>query len=542
MQRIGICLVLALVGGLGVITMTATGCGGGGGGGTPVAGPPVLSGPVFWCDTDNNGMVSPTDTFKLCFNTNLAIGANTPDVDLDEMPASLAASDTWTVGPGNTKLTLTLVGGMLTLGKVGGSTMTMAVGNTITNPVDGMSATPATGPFNIIGQVSNSGQNIGPASLSVALVDVDNDTDLDIVIGRAGSNLVFINNGVNTGTFSAGMPITNEPALASSNAICFGTLNTADTLLDMVACNGNGFSSIKYLNTLATPGLFVTDPAGAPPVNRSVMGAGVENATGCVISGTAAGANWDGLLGGDIFIGHAGTQNVVYFCNAAGQVNNDNTLAGTSPMFNVGAANSDTRAVVGGTLDAGATVDVVTADDNGNAAGTITVYLVTVGAPPTFVPAVLAGALANPRALALCDLDNDTDLDLIVGYGTDAGGPGGFQTFTNAGGAFALSGTFAAGENVRSVSCTHVDGDVLRDIVLGRGSNQGLQVYLNCGAFAFASAGLNLPGNFNGVAATPTTPATGAAALPQTGLNGNGLGDIATANGGGNNILYITGK
>jgi hypothetical protein len=427
----------------------------------------------------------------------------------------------------------------------------MAAANMLMNPVDAMIADATNGPFSIMGNISNSGQSVGPASLSVALADMGPlDADMDIIVGTAGQNLIFTNTGFNSGTFVAGPVLGGETTgtglvggLASrTNGIAVGLINTLDIFPDVVALNGfpdlplGSAKNRVYINTTGTPASTNID-------NRSLLGAPAKDSVGGVISGFAAGLNWDGALGGDLFVANRLGQNLIYFSDLAGVFDGDGTLGGVGNPFPVGGPATDTRAVVGGNIDGTADIDVITADDAGVAPGVITVYTVTSGAyPPVFTPATPAGTLPNPRALALCDLDNDGDLDLIVGYSTDAGGPGGLQVFSNAAGVFTLASTFGAGANVLSLACTQLDGDVFRDIVVGMGSNQGIQVWLNCAAFTFKSAGLVLPGNFNGLAATPTIPATGAAPVPQTGLDGKGLGDFVGANGAGSNVLYVSGQ
>jgi hypothetical protein len=118
------------------------------------------------------------------------------------------------------------------------------------------------------------------------------------------------------------------------------------------------------------------------------------------------------------------------------------------------------------------------------------------------------GASIGPQAIASADLDEDQDLDLVVGYWgmDDTGGVG--VLLNNGNGAFSTATTFSTGGSItRSVAVADVNGDTYPDIVAANWSGQSVRgtvaVLLGDGTGLFGDASLYDSG---GVA--PTCPAT----------------------------------
>lgn len=520
------------------LALTLSACGGGGGKKSRiVTGAPVfLSTPILWIDNDDDSTTNGGDVLVFSFDRPVAAGANAPALDLvlGGGMGEVLVGATWTNGfEGDaTKMTLTLVPADIVLaGKaLGGTTFNVSGANTLTNPGDGtVGATPAAAPTTTVGRIRDTGQNLGGVlGFAIQMVDLDGDGDRDVILGTTGVNLLFLNTGVNSGVFGAGPAIGGE-MVADTRGLGVGLINS-DALPDFVAANSGLLKANRvYLQT--APGAFATTNT----LHRALLGA--EDSNGVVVAQGSAPPTWDGQPGGELFVANTGV-NMVYYANAAGEFNGDGLLAGVPPPQAVGGA-SDTRAVALGDLDMDGVEDVVTVDDNGAAPGTITRHLVAPGAgtQATFTPLVLGGALVSPRAVVLCDVDNDTDLDVVVGYAAG----GGMQVFFQDGvgaGTFGLPSTTLGGD-VRALACTDVDGDGLDDVVQGRGSGQGIAVLLNCGNGIFVDAGVSLPGTVHALAqsGSQTPPA-----LPFAGFDGGGAGDFVSAESGGLNRVFVSAK
>jgi len=119
--------------------------------------------------------------------------------------------------------------------------------------------------------------------------------------------------------------------------------------------------------------------------------------------------------------------------------------------------------------------------------------------------------------MAQADLDQDGDLDLVVG-----GLQGGIKVLSGYGdGTFELLGSYATDMRVLSVALGDLDGDGIEDAVLASGSE--LRRILGVGDGTFVS-----PWTFHTVD-TPFSPLSGATALQD--LNDDGVLDVATESG-----------
>ncbi len=516
--------------------MVLVGCGGGGGGNNnqPPTGPVVfLSIPVVWIDNDNDSVASGGDFLIFSFDRQVASGANAPMDDLTVTNGTITAAAIWTNGHlgDNTKMVLTLsAGDIVNEGKLmGGTTFNMSATNTLTSTADGtIGATPAATAPSTVGRVFDTGQTLG-ASLAfcVEMLDIDGDGDQDAVIGTTGLNMLFVNAGANTGVFNAGGSVASE-MVADTRGIGIGNVN-ADAYPDIVAANtGVGNANRVYLQ--GGPGNYSTSNVA----NRSLIGDNDSN--GVVVTTGTLFFTWDGIVGGDMFVANNGP-NIVYYANAAGEFDGDGTLAGVPDPQQISGP-ADTRAVAIGDIDSDGDEDVVTVDDAAGGPGVVTVYLVTPGvmAPATFTPTVLLGALSRPRDVALCDLDKDGDMDVVVGYANGNGMQIWLQTGVNTG-TFNLPSTVPGGD-VRAITCTDIDGDTFDDIIQGRALGQGIAVYINCGGGQFLFVPTDIPGTIQGIAQF------GAQGLgqPVDGFDGKGAGDFVTVEQGGLNRVFVSAK
>lgn len=529
-------VVLALV--IGILPLGSCGGGsGGGGGGSPLLGSPaLLSEPPKWIDNDGDSVISSGDEIVFSFDRLVVAGANAPVADLvvGGGGGEMIVGATWSNGfqGDGTKMTLNVTAGdVLLSGKMAAGTIfNLQPANTLTNPSDGtVGATAAATAQNCMGNIKDTGQSLSAVlAFSIRMVDVDADGDKDIVMGTTGANTILINGGVNTGLFAAGGALVGEVA-ADTRGIGAGLLSF-DTLPDLVAANsGVANANRVYLRTLAPPTFTTTNTVG-----RDLIGA--ANSNGVVVAQGFLFPTWDQFQGGEIFVANNGV-NMVYYANAAGQLNGDGTLVGRPAPQAVGAA-ADTRAVVLGDLDQDGVEDVVICDDNGVLPGTITRYRVTagVGAQATFTPVVLGGSLPAPRSLALCDVDEDTDLDIVVGYD----GGGGMQVYLQAGlatGAFGAPLTFPGGD-VLALTCTDLDGDGFDEIIQARGSGVGIAIWVNCGGGTFLDSQVRIPGTMLGLDQAGTqTPNPGE---PFAGFDGVGVGDFVSAGDGSGSKAFTS--
>jgi hypothetical protein len=269
---------------------------------------------------------------------------------------------------------------------------------------------------------------------AVALGDIDNDNDLDIVVGRAGDPiLLFTNDG--SGIFGSGIDITSDTN--ATLAIALGDMN-GDNFLDVVAGN-SGTPKRLYTNDGSggfNAGIDITSDANDTraiaigDVNEDgfldiVAGNFIErnrlylnNGTGGFLGGTDIGLEADRTRaiaiadlvrdsdGPDVVAGNDGVNR--FYENGGG----------TDPFADVTAVNvtsdtDDTAGIAIGDVNLDENLDIVFANiDN------IPNKLVLNPGDGSFASAVsqeITSDFENHRAAVLADLDADSDVDLVSG-------------------------------------------------------------------------------------------------------------------------------
>jgi large repetitive protein len=309
---------------------------------------------------------------------------------------------------------------------------------------------------------------------ALALGDVDGDGDLDLVIGNGSwqPDRLYLNDG--TGTFTDATANRIPSATDSTSSVALGDVD-GDGDLDLVI-GGNQHSDRLLLNDGA--GTFADATVSRIPE--------VIHVTTSVVMGDIDG---DGDL--DLVTGNrgqcmlytcTGQQNRLYFNNGSGAFSD--ATAGRMPV-----AIDVTTSLALGDVDGDGALDLVIGNRNqqnrlcrNNGSGTFT------DATASRMPV----ASESTRATVLGDLDGDGDLDLVIGnydwfqrnrlYLNDGTG-----TFTDA----TASRMPPDSDFTTSLALGDVDDDGDLDLVIGNAFGQQTRLYLNDGTATFADATAN---------------------------------------------------
>jgi hypothetical protein len=340
------------------------------------------------------------------------------------------------------------------------------------------------------------------ATQSVVLGDVDGDGDLDIAMGNYNElNRLYLNNG--GGAFSASSTIGLDAD--ATRSISLGDVD-GDGDLDLVAGTDHPFQTNKlYLNN--GNGVFgVGSPIGvAGNITTSTILLDVDR---------------DGDL--DLAIANntasVGTPNRLYKNNGAGGF--------TSTGINIGSLSEPTTSLAAGDVDNDGDIDFI----SGNNGSVNRVHKANGDNFSSNDLEIGGGEVDATTSVSLADTDNDGDLDLIVGnmagymkrYIND--GDGGFA---NVGEVIWNGAAAASSYSTHSSALGDMDGDGDIDIVTGE--NGFNKLYLNTnGGGGFAATG---------TAIASETDNTLAVVLGD--VNNDTFLDLIAGNAGQTNKLYL---
>ncbi len=329
---------------------------------------------------------------------------------------------------------------------------------------------------------------------SLAVGDVDSDGDLDIITGikygepiDAANYVVYLNNGVGNFSSSYNFGIWSYDTWS----LAVGDVDD-DGHLDIVT--GNSGDNVIYLN----------DGVGNFGIHHN-FGTGSDQ----TISVAVGDVDSDGDL--DIITGNSGDPNTVYLNDGVGNF---------TPHHNFGTEDDWTRDLVIGDVDGDAHLDIIT----GNSGQQNVVYL-NDGNGNFGTARNFGTGTDRTTSVAIGDVDDDGDLDIITGNISQQN-----VVYLNDGnGNFGIGHNFGtSSDQTISVAVGDINGDGHLDIVTGNYSYERNKVYLNDGNGNFGTAR-----NFG----FDYFVDTGNVALGD--VDGDGRLDIITGNEGQQNVIYL---
>jgi hypothetical protein len=331
---------------------------------------------------------------------------------------------------------------------------------------------------------------------SIAVADVDDDGDLDIVAGHlAQPNAVYINDGA--GYFAATRLIGDGTGF--TRAVVAGDIDGDDDL-DLIFVSNNGHNDL-YRND------------------------GTGQFSQAQLIDTVVRSSWSAALGDldldgdiDLVVGNQEEQGTTYLNDGAGHF----TLG--APFGN---GSNFTLAVALADLDTDGDLDIVA----GNQRQQSTTYLNdSAGALP--IEYAIDTGTSAALSVAVADLNSDGQLDLVTG---DYGGANtiylndGSGTFADAGGACGTGSArcFGTGsDKTTSVAVGDIDGNGDLDLIVGN-DGEPSAVYFNDGTGTFP------------ISRTVELPSSTTRSVAVGDMNGDGMLDLVVGNYSQPSIVYL---
>ena len=328
---------------------------------------------------------------------------------------------------------------------------------------------------------------VGGTPYSVAVGDLDGDSDLDLVTANSGSDNVSVLLNQGDGTFASQV---NYGVGSGPYSVAVGDLD-GDNDLDLVTAN-SGSDNVSVLLNQGS-GTFASQVSyGVGGLPRSV-----------------AVGDLDGDNDLDLVTANSGSHNVSVLLNQG-----DGTFA-SQVSYGVGVT---PLSVAVGDLDGDGDLDLVTANYNDD-----NVSVLMNEGDGTFASQVTYGVGSLPYSVPVGDLDRDGALDLITANAAS----GNVSVLLNQGdGTLADQVNYGAGNGACSVAVGDLDGDEGLDLVTANYWDDNISVLLNQGDGTFASQV-----TYN-VGSRPRSVAVGD-------LDGDGSLDLVTANGDGHDVSVL---
>ena len=314
------------------------------------------------------------------------------------------------------------------------------------------------------GRFSNSLTSVGPNPYNVAMADVDNDGDLDMVSPDFGGASVSIRLNNGSGVFSGG----SNPGVGSQPLSAHMADIDSDGDLDLLTANYNAASaSVRFNNG---SGMFSGGsdlPVGNQP--QSVTTADIDG---------------DGDL--DMLVANGASNNVsVRINNGSGVFGGGSTVAVGAIPFNV----------TTGDIDNDGDLDMLTA--NWSSSSNVVSVRLNDGRG-NFSNGIDGVVGISSRWISLADLDNDGDLDLLSANYVSSSAS---VRFNNGSGVFGGGTNLVAGNGPSCIVAADVDGDGDLDALMSDCCSNDIRLWLDNGSGTFSSGTTIISGaNPNGIA------------------------------------------